>query len=174
MIEATVLNTLLLSAVVIIAVIVFNHRYRKAVANYQAPLNSKSIVALLQRNGLLSSVVGPWIVFDYQGKEYTINASKLPILVVIKQTSLKEHQHNTTDLQEVAQSVSLDTAMAIIHIDGNPANRAIIQLNAIETCLGSFAQRLNIYLDIIEETETRFFDEIRRKKNQQLTGYLCQ
>lgn len=163
MIEATVLNSLLLSAVVIIAVIVFNHRYRKAVANYQAPLDSKSIVALLQRNGLLSSVVGPWIVFDYQGKEYTINTSKLPVFIVIKQTSLKEYQHNATDLQEVAQAISLDTAMATIHIDGNSADRVIIQVNAIETCLGSLTQRLNIYLDIIEETETRFFDEIRRK-----------
>ena len=173
MIEATVLNSLLLSAVVIIAVIVFNHRYRKAVANYQAPLDSKSIVALLQRNGLLSSVVGPWIVFDYQGKEYTINTSKLPVLAVIKQTSLEECRHNTTDLREVAQAVSLDTAMATVHIDGNPADRVIIQVNSIETCLGSLAQTLNIYLEIIEETETRFFDEIGRKK-QQLTGYLEQ
>ena len=160
MIEATVLNSLLLAAVVIIAEIVSNHRYRKDVASYQAPLDSKSIVSLLQKNGILSSVVGPWIVFDYQGKEYTINTSKLPVFVVIKQTSLEEYQHNATDLQEVAQAISLDTAMATIHIDGNPADRAIIQVNAIETCLESFTQRLIIYLDIIEETEKRFFDEI--------------
>ena len=160
MIEATVLNSLLLAAVVIIAAIVSNHRYRKDVASYQAPLDSKSIVSLLQKNGILSSVVGPWIVFDYQGKEYTINTSKLPVFVVIKQTSLEEYQHNATDLQEVAQAISLDTAMATIHIDGNPADRAIIQVNAIETCLESFTQRLIIYLDIIEETDKRFFDEI--------------
>ena len=164
MIETAGLNSLLLCLVAITALTISIIRLKKTVASYQTPVNSKSIVSLLGRNGTASSVVGPWIVFDYQGKEYTINTSKLPVLVVIKQTSIEEYQYNATDLQEVAQVVSLDTAMATIYVDGNPANRVIIQVNAVETCLGSLAQRLNIYLDIIEEAETRFFDEIRRNK----------
>ena len=164
MIEATILNSLLLSAVVIVTVLVSNHRYKKVVANYRSRLDSKSIVTLLQRNGTLSSVVGPWIVFNYQGKEYTINTSKLPVLVVIKQTSLEEHQHNTTDLQEVAQAVSDNIVLATVYVERNSPNRIIIQLDAIETCLGAFAQRLSIYLDIIDETEKRFFEEIERNK----------
>lgn len=163
MIETATLNLILLFAVVIIALTVSIFRLNKKSADYQAPISSKSIVTLLRRNGTSSTVKGPWIIFNYQDQEYTIHTSNLPVLVVVKQTSLEGLQENTNVLRDVAQAVSLDTAMASIHIDGNPANRAIIQVNAIETCMGAFAQRLSIYLDIIDETEKRFFDEIKRR-----------
>ena len=163
MIETETLNLILLFAIVIIALTVRIIRLNKANADFQAPISAKSIVTLLRRNGTSSTVKGPWIIFNYQGQEYTIHASKLPVLVVVKQTSLAGLQERTNVLRGIAQAVSLDTAMASIHIDGNPASRAIIQVNAIETCLGSFAQRLSIYLDIIDETEKRFFDEIKRR-----------
>ena len=164
MIETATLNMILLFAVVIIALTVIIIRLNKANADYQAPISAKSIVTLLRRNGTSSTVKGPWILFNYQDQEYTIYTSKLPVLVVVKQTSLGGLQEKTNVLWDVAQAISLDTAMASIHIDGNPASRAIIQVNAIETCIGAFAQRLSIYLDIIDETEKRFFDEIKRKK----------
>lgn len=164
MIEAAALNSLLLSAAVLVAVSVSNHRNKKVIADYNVPLDSQSIVALLKRHGVLSSVMGSWVVFDNQGKEYAINISKLPVLVIIKQTSLEDYQDNVAAFQEIAQTLSLDTVMASIHVDGNPVNRAIIQVDAIETCMGSFAQRLKIYMDIIEETEKRFFEEIRRRE----------
>lgn len=163
MIETATLNLILLFAVVIIALTVSIFRLNKTNADYQAPISAKSIVTLLRRNGTSSTVKGPWIIFNYQDQEYTIHTSKLPVLVVVKQTSLEGLQEKTNVLRDVAQAVSLDTAMASIHIDGNPANRAIIQVNAIETCMGAFAQRLSIYLKIIDETEKRFFDEIKRR-----------
>lgn len=163
MIDSATLNMILLFALVIIALTVSIFRLNKANADYQAPISAKSIVTLLRRNGTSSTVKGPWIMFNYQDQEYTIYTSKLPVLVVVKQTSLEGLQEKTNVLRDVAQAVSLDTAMASIHLDGNPANRAIIQVNAIETCLGAFAQRLSIYLDIIDETEKRFFDEIKRR-----------
>ena len=163
MIDPATLNMILLFALVIIALTVSILRLNKANADYQAPISAKSIVTLLRRNGTSSTVKGPWILFNYQDQEYTIYTSKLPVLVVVKQTSLEGLQEKTNVLRDVAQAVSLDTAMASIHIDGNPANRAIIQVNAIETCLGAFAQKLSIYLDIIDETEKRFFDEIKRR-----------
>ena len=163
MIETATLNLILLFAVVIIALTVSIFRLNKTNADYQAPISAKSIVTLLRRNGTSSIVKGPWIIFNYQDQEYTIHTSKLPVLVVVKQTSLEGLQEKTNVLRDVAQAVSLDTAMASIHIDGNPANRAIIQVNAIETCMGAFAQRLSLYLDIIDETEKRFFDEIERR-----------
>ena len=164
MIQAAELNSLILCTVAITAVTITIIQVKRTVANYQTPLDSKSIVSLLRRNGSSSSVMGSWIVFNYQGQEYTINTSKLPVLVIIKQTSIEKYKDNTSILREVAQAVSLDTVLAMIHVAENPANRAVIQLNAIETCLGAFAQRLNIYLDIIEETEKRFFEEIERNK----------
>ncbi len=170
MIETETLNLILLFAIVIIALTVRIIRLNKANADFQTPISAKSIVTLLRRNGISSTVKGPWILFNYQGQEYTIHTSKLPVLVVVKQTSLEGLQERTNVLRDIAQAVSLDTAMASIHIDGNPATRAIIQVNAIETCLGAFAQRLSLYLDIIDETEKRFFDE-REKKYQKLTGY---
>lgn len=163
MIDPATLNLILLFAVVIIVLTVSLFRLTKANAGYQAPISAKSIVTLLRRNGTSSTVKGPWILFNYQDQEYTIHTSKLPVLVVVKQTSLEGLQEKTNVLRDVALAVSLDTAMASIHIDGNPASRVIIQVNAIETCLGSFAQRLSIYLDIIDETEKRFFDEIKRR-----------
>ena len=163
MIESATLDTILLFTVCIIAMTVSIIRLKRANADYQAPISSKSIVSFLRRNGTSPTVKGPWIIFNHQDQEYTIHTSKLPVLVVLKQTSLAGFQERTNVLKDVAQAVSLDTAMASIYIDGNPANRAIIQVNAIETCLGSFAQRLSIYLDIIDETEKRFFDEIKRR-----------
>lgn len=164
MIETSALNSMLLFIVVIIVLAVSIIRLKRSNANYQAPLSAESIVSLLWRNGTSSSVKGAWIIFHHQGQEYTINISKLPILIVIKQTSLEGFQENTAVLRDVAQAVSLDTVLATVHVEEIPANRAVIQLNAIETCLGAFAQRLSIYLDIIDETEKRFFDEIERKK----------
>lgn len=163
MIETATLNLILLFAVVIIALTVSIFRLNKANADYQAPISAKSIVTLLRRNGTSPTVKGPWIIFNHQDQEYTIHTSKLPVLVVLKQTSLAGFQEKTNVLKDAAQAVSLDTAMASIYIDGNPANRAIIQVNAIETCIGAFAKRLSIYLDIIDETEKRFFDEIKRR-----------
>lgn len=162
MIETTLLNLILLFAVVIIALIVSIFRLSKDNAEYRASISTQSIVTLLRRNGTSSAVKGPWIIFNRRDQEYTIHTSNLPVLVVIKQTSLAGLHEKTTVLRDIAQAISLDMAMASIHIDGNTANRAIIQVNAIETCLGAFAQRLSIYLDIIDETEKRFFDEIKR------------
>lgn len=163
MMEAAELNTLLIISFAIVAVTVGIIRLKKIVADFHAPLNTTSIVSFFNRIGVSTSVEGAWIVFDNKGKEYAINTSKLPILAIIKQTSLEGYHEDTTVLREVAQGVSLDTAMASIHVDGNPANRVIIQVNAIETCMGSFSQRLSIYQDIIEDMERRFFDEIKRR-----------
>lgn len=165
MIETSVLNSMLLFIVVIIVLAVSIIRLKRSNANYQAPLSAESIASLLWRNGISSSVKGAWIIFHHQDQEYTINISKLPILIVIKQTSLEGFQEDTVVLRDIAQAVSLDTVLAMVHVEGTPANRAVIQLNAIETCVGAFAQRLSIYLDIIDETEKRFFDEIERRNN---------
>lgn len=148
---------------VIIALAVSIIRLKRTNANYQAPISAESIVSLFGKNGTSSSVTGDWIIFHHQDQEYTINISKLPILIVIKQTSLEGFQGNAIVLREVAQAVSLETVLTTVHVEGTPANRVVIQLNAIETCLGAFAKRLSIYLDIIDETEKRFFDEIERK-----------
>lgn len=164
MIETSALNSMLLFIVVIIVLAVSIFQLKRSNANYQAPLSAESIVSLLWRNGTSSSVKGPWIIFHHLDQEYTINISKLPVLIVIKQTSLEGFQENTVVLREVAQAVSLDTVLATVQIEGATAKRAVIQLNAIETCVGAFAQRLSIYLDIIDETEKRFFDEIERRK----------
>lgn len=167
MFETAALNSILLFTVVIIALAVSIARLKRINANYKAPICAESIVSLLWRNGTSSSVKGPWIIFHHLGQEYTINISKLPVLIVIKQTSLEGFQENTVVLREVAQAVSLDTVLATVQIEGAPAKRAVIQLNAIETCVGAFAQRLNIYIDIINETERRFFEEIvQRQMNE--------
>lgn len=163
MIETTTMNMILLFVVIIVVLIVNIIWLIRDNADYQTPISAKSIVSFLQRNGTSSTVKGPWIIFYHKNQEYTIHTSRLPVLVVIKQTSLEGLQEKTNVLRDVARAVSLNTAMASIHIDGNPANRAIIQVNAIETCLGAFAQRLSIYLDIIDETEKRFFGEIERR-----------
>lgn len=137
---------------------------KKVEAGFQAPLDIKSIQTYLKRDGTSYSVISPWIVFDHQGKEYAINTSTLPVLVVIKQTSLEGFQKSAKVLREVAQDVSLDTVMTTVHIEGDPASRAVIQLNAIETCVCAFDQRLGIYLEIIDETERRFFEEVGQKQ----------
>ena len=85
-------------------------------------------------------------------------------MVVIKQTSLEGFQKSAKVLREVAQDVSLDTVMTTVHIEGDPASRAVIQLNAIETCVFAFDQRLGIYLEIIDETERRFFEEVGQRQ----------
>ena len=160
MIETAELNMILLLTGVIIALVVNIIRLNKSNVRYQAPISAESIVSLFWRNGTSSSVNGDWIIFHHQDQEYAINISRLPILIIIKQTSLNGYQEDTNILNEVAQSISLDTVLVTIQVERKLANRAVIQLNAIETCLGAFAQRLSIYLDVINETEKRFFDEI--------------
>lgn len=154
------LNTMLLFTVMVIAMIVNIIRIKNPTASFQAPVNAESIVSLLLRNGISPTVKGPWIVFCWHDQEYTVNTSKLPILVVIKQTSLVEFHENSGVFKEVAQSISLDTAMVSVNIDGEPASRAIIQVYSIETCMEAFERRLIIYLNLINETEKRFIDEI--------------
>ena len=156
---------LLLFTVVFVAAILCIIRPRKTVADCQATISPESIVSLLCRKGICSSVKEQWIIFSHKDKEYAINTSKLPILVVIKQTSLEGYQKYTDDIEDVAHTISLDMPMSSIHIDGNPARRVIFQVNAVENCITAFVQRLIIYIDILDETEMLFFKEVSARNH---------
>lgn len=163
MIESATLNSILSVTAFLIFVIVCLVRRTRAVDNYPTALNADSIAPLLERNGFSSLVEGPWIIFNHLGQEYTINTSKMPFLFIIKQTSLDGFLRYSNVFQDVAQTVSLDTAMVTIHLDGSPANRVIFQVNAVENCITSFIERLHIYLELLDETEALYFEEVRRK-----------
>lgn len=127
-------------------------------------LTPQRIVDILDSKGLKPSLNGHWIVFVSQEAEYAINTSGYPVLSLLKQTDLDGFPIEPDLHEKVASRITGEILMTKIHIKDFPSRRVIFQLDAIEDNTFNFGKRLEIYLEIIKETEERFFREVTVKK----------
>lgn len=129
-------------------------------AEVPSNLTQQRIVEILDSKGLKPFFNGHWIVFVFHEQEYAINTSGYPIFSLLKQTALDGFPIEPGLHEEVAIRISGEIIMTKIHIKDNPSRRVVFQLDAVENCPIDFEKRLDMYIDIINEAEIRFFKEI--------------
>ena len=141
------------------------------------PLDKEAAVEAVRYNGYVPDVNENWITFMVQGEHYAIDASRFPVVVLMKHFELDNNQWDMDLMHKAAHQVSDDIIMGKVLFTGEKEDGIMFQITAIENKYGHFRDCLTRYISIIDESQARMgnlYNEMaqKQKERQSMLPYL--
>ena len=123
----------------------------------QEPLNVEKIADAVRKEGYVPEIDEKWVVFKAQGEGYYIDASRLPLLFIVKSYSMDPTDWEMSLLREAAHRMSDELVMVKATISDDEKDMRFF-IAAQDRNYESFRSNLTAYLSILEEGRSRMWD----------------